>query len=122
MHALDDTHIKKEYSVRSFKIESSFVREYISNQNHQVFGVAWNGHIHPNPADILGQYIGGYEDSLKGSTQSVDQTLGQAIGKRHQAIKNERLVFQRWGHMRNLQGRAYDPHLLPQDVTPDEIQ
>jgi hypothetical protein len=37
-------------------------------------------------------------------------------------LKANNVVVEKWGHMRNLQGRAYAPALMPQGVSVDEIR
>jgi hypothetical protein len=43
-------------------------------------------------------------------------------GRRHVTVKTDGVVVEKWGHMRNLQGRAYAPALIPQGVSVDEIK
>ena len=47
------------------------------------------------------------------------QTLGP--GRHFRAVRGQRVVVERWGHMRSLHGRAYDPALFPAGVKIDEI-
>jgi hypothetical protein len=43
-------------------------------------------------------------------------------GRRHVTVKTDSVVVEKWGHMRNLQGRAYAPALIPKGVNVDEIK
>ena len=43
-------------------------------------------------------------------------------GRRNQKVETNRIVVEKWGHMRNLQGRAYVPALIPAGVSIDEIK
>jgi len=89
------------------------VREYISASG-VVFGVAWNGLIHPDLTQLLGSYAGEYQEVLQ-------QTKRKA-GRRSIRVTTGHIVVEKWGHIRNLQGRAYIPALIPQGVTVDEIK
>ncbi len=101
------------YSIHKSTIEFTELREYVSSDGI-VFGVAWNGYRHPNLDEILGSYLEEYQGNLK-----ITQ---KERGRRNHSVQGNRIVVQKWGHMRNLQGRAYDPSLLPSGVSADEIQ
>jgi hypothetical protein len=64
---------------------------------------------------LLGEYAVEYEEALK-------QMPRKKTGKRAEVVKTERVVVEKWGHMRNLQGRAYAPALIPSGVSLDEIK
>jgi hypothetical protein len=89
------------------------VREYVSTSG-VVFGIAWNGLIHPNLTQLLGSYAGEYQEALL-QTPRIK-------GSRHLQVKTSGVVVEKWGHMRNLQGRAYVPSLIPPGVRVDEIK
>jgi len=42
--------------------------------------------------------------------------------RRHFVVRTDRVVVEKWGHVRNLQGRAYPPALIPLGVSVDEIK
>jgi hypothetical protein len=101
------------YTVREFDSDSTSVREYMSLSGI-VFGIAWNGLIHPDLDQLLGSYDGEYRRAL--------QQTPRMPGQRRILLKTSRIVVEKWGHMRNLQGRAYDPALIPSGVGVDEIR
>jgi len=101
------------YTVQEIKSEANVVREYVSSSG-VVFAVAWNGLAHPDLTSLLGSYVGEYQQALR-------QTPGRK-GKRHLQVKADRVIVEKWGHMRNLQGRAYIPTLIPSGVSIDEIK
>jgi len=101
------------YSVHELHSEALSVREYVSPSG-VVFGVAWNGPVPPDLSTLLGSYA---EEYRKAQSQTPRQP-----GRRHLQVKTNRVVVERWGHMRNLQGRAYAPDLIPQGVNVDEIK
>jgi hypothetical protein len=101
------------YTIQEIQSGAHAVREYVSSSG-VVFGLAWTGMRHPNLAPLLGSYYDSYRAALK--------QHGRVHGKRRLSLKANRLVVQTWGHMRRLQGRAYDPALLPEGVRPDEIR
>ena len=101
------------YTVQELKSDANVVREYISPSG-VVFGIAWNGLSHPDLTTLLGTYVGDYQQALQRSASQK--------GKRHMQVKANRVVVEKWGHMRNMQGRAYIPALIPSGVSINEIK
>jgi hypothetical protein len=101
------------YTVRKIASDSVVVREYISPSGI-VFGIAWNGLIHPDLTLLLGSYDSEYREAL--------QQTPRKKGRKSLRVKTDRVVVEKWGHMRNLQGRAYAPALIPSGVNVDEIK
>jgi len=87
------------------------VREYVSSAG-VVFAVAWEGPSLPDLRQVLGTYFEQYVEAAK--------TQGGGAGPR--VIRQPGLVVHAGGHMRAFSGRAYIPQMLPQGVSPDEIQ
>jgi hypothetical protein len=107
------TTISQGYTVHEVRSEATTVREYVSPSG-VVFGIAWNGLTHPDLTPLLGSYTDEYQKALGQSQRQP--------GRRHVQVKTDRVVVEKWGHMRNLQGRAYAPALIPQGVSIDEIK
>ncbi len=101
------------YEVQEIVSDAVTVREYISLSGI-VFAIAWNGMTVPDLNTLLGTYADEYRTEL--------QKAPRKPGRRSRQIKTERVVVEHWGHMRNLQGRAYIPALIPQGVRIDEIK
>jgi len=92
--------VHDEYTVHQVDSDSTLVREYVSTSGI-VFAVAWNGLVHPDLTQLLGSYAGEY-------ARGLEQTPRE-LGSRRLRVKTENVVVEEWGHMRNLQGRAYVP-------------
>jgi len=107
------TAVHDAFTVQEIQTGSTTVREYISPSGI-VFGVAWNGLIHPDLTQLLGSYANEYHEALR--------RIPHNKGRSRLQIKTSRVVVQGWGHMRNLQGRAYVPSLIPPGVSVDEIR
>ncbi len=107
------TTVYSGYTIQEVKSDSVTVREYISPSGI-IFGIAWNGLIHPDLAPLLGSYAGEYKDALKKTSRKH--------GRRFSEVRGARIVVEKWGHMRKLQGRAYAPALIPSGVSLDEIK
>lgn len=105
---------KPHYTIYSFSSGSTMVREYVSSSGI-VFAVAWNGLTHPDLKSLLGSYYGDYKDALQNTSRSP------ATKRRHSVVTGN-ITVEKWGHMRNLRGRAYAPALMPSGVTIDEIK
>ena len=101
------------YTVQEISSAANTVREFIAPSG-TVFAIAWNGLVHPDLKVLLGSYDEEYRNAL------CQQPRTQ--GQRHLQLKTERLVVETGGHMRNLQGRAYLPSLVPEGVNLNEIR
>jgi len=107
------TTTRNAYTIQEISSDSVAVREYISPSG-MVFGIAWNGLTHPDLTLLLGSYTDEYQKSLRQTPRKP--------GRRFSQIKTDRIVVEKWGHMRNLHGRAYVPSLIPPGVNIDEIK
>jgi len=101
------------YTVEEVVSDATTVREYVSPSG-VVFGIAWNGYVHPDLMLLLGSYWGEYS--------AARQKAARIPGRTRQRLATENIVVEKWGHMRNLQGRAYAPVLVPAGVSVDEIK
>lgn len=101
------------YTVEEVVSDATAVREYVSPSG-VVFGIAWNGYVHPDLAQLLGSYRGEYS--------AARQKAAGLIGRTRQQLVTDNIVVEMWGHMRDLQGRAYVPSLVPACVSVDEIK
>ncbi len=104
---------RAKYAMQEMKSETTTVREYLTPAG-VVFAVAWNGVTHPDLSVLLGCYHEEYRSA------SAEQQRVQ--GRRQKQVRSQRLVVESWGHMRNLQGRAYLPELVPEGVNLYEIR
>jgi hypothetical protein len=103
----------RDYTVHEIKTDSTVVREYVSPAGI-VFGIAWNGLVHPDLTELLGSYAGEYQEAL--------QQTQRKQGRRQLQVKTSRVVVQKWGHIRDMKGRAYAPDLIPAGVSVDAIK
>ncbi len=101
------------YTVQEIDYDGAAVREYVSASGI-VFAVAWNGIRHPDLTALLGSHMGEYR-------QALSNTPSQP-GVRRLSVKANGVVVEKWGHVRDLRGRAYAPDLMPPGVTIDEIK
>ena len=103
----------KGYTVEEVVSDATAVREYVSSSG-VVFGIAWNGYVHPDLTQLLGSYWNAYSAARQKATRK--------FGRKRQQIATDSVVVEKWGHMRNLRGRAYVPSLVPAGVSIDEIK
>ena len=107
------TSIRSGYTVEEVVSDATTVREYVSPSG-VVFGIAWNGYMHPDLTQLLGSYSGEYS--------AARQKASRSFGRKRQQLATDSIVVEKWGHMRNLQGRAYVPGLIPTGVNVNEIK
>jgi len=101
------------YTVYQLEYDGTSVREYASPSGI-VFGIAWNGLVNPNLTPLLGSYASEYQEALGRTVRKH--------GERHLRVESDHVIVEKWGHMRNLKGRAYAPNLIPAGVSIDEIK
>ncbi len=101
------------YTVHELERAGTTIREYVSPQGI-VFAVTWGGLANPDLRTLLGSYAAEYEQAAGRGTP--------ARGRRAHRVVADHVVVDRWGHMRDVHGRAYVPDLVPQGVTLDEIR
>jgi Protein of unknown function (DUF2844) len=101
------------YLVHEVEVGGTRVREYLSPAG-VVFGVAWDGLAQPDLDTLLGPYAATWREA--------DRLAPRSPGRRSRTVSAPHLVVEKWGHMRHLQGRAYDPDLLPPGLKADEIR
>lgn len=103
----------RDYTVHEIKTDSTAVREYVSPAGI-VFAIAWNGLVHPDLTDLLGNYSEEYKKALLQTPRK--------LGRRQLQVKTNRVVVEKWGHIRDMKGRAYAPDLIPPGVGIDAIK
>lgn len=101
------------HTVHELERGGTTIREYVSPQG-LVFAVTWEGLANPDLRTLLGTYAAEYEQAAAASRR--------VKGRRAQRVIAPRVVVERWGHMRDLHGRAFVPDLVPQGVSLDEIR
>jgi hypothetical protein len=101
------------FQVQEVDTGGTRVRQYLSPAG-VVFGVAWDGLAHPDLDTLLGGYAATWREA--------DARTPRVPGRRSRTVTAPSVVVERWGHMRNLRGRAWDPALLPPGVTADAIR
>ncbi len=106
------TSVTKSYSVQELQTQTISVREYLTPSG-AVFGIAWTGLTHPDLTPLLGSFAGEYTAAIRDAPRTH--------GRRHSQLMTEHIVVEKWGHMRNLRGRAYIKSLVPPGVTVNEI-
>lgn len=104
---------KTNYSVEEITTDATTVREYVTSSGI-IFALTWNGHTHPDLQPLLGTYSTEYAES--------HNKMAKNNGKRRQKLATQNIIVEKWGHMRNLKGRAYVPNLLPSGVTIEDLQ
>ena len=103
------------YTVQETKYDGGSYREYI--YNGQVFAVAWRGTVHADPAKILGHYHSNFKIAQKNYQHSPTRAF-----KKPTHMQEQDFVYETYGHMGDVRGRAYIPSLLPDSVQLRDLQ
>ena len=106
------TTTRAKYQIQVLTSDANVVREYLTPSGI-VFAVAWNGLVHPDLTTLLGSYAEEY--------RHAKQQLPRRHGQKSMRVQGDQVVVETWGHMRNLQGRAYLPAMIPAGVDVNEI-
>lgn len=105
----------RSYSVHEMTTpQGTVIREYVSPEG-RVFGVAWQGPFLPDLHQLLGTYFSHFSAAARKEHEAH-------VGRRFLVIHDSNLVVETGGRMLSYVGRAFDPSLLPQGVTSDEIR
>jgi hypothetical protein len=90
------------------------VKEYASPTG-RVFAVTWQGQVHPDLRQLLGDYFETY-------TQALQAQRAQRHGHGPVLVQQAGLVVQVTGHVRSFFGRAFVPQMVPAGVKAEELR
>ncbi len=96
------------YRVHEIDYDSTHVREYVSLDG-TVFAVSWRGYSRPDLSVLLGNYF----------QEVSDATSAARRGER--TIETQNVTLKRYGHMRDVGGKAYVSDLVPAGVNVSEL-
>lgn len=100
------------YTVHEMTADSGARVKEFAAPDGRVFAVTWRGSFHPDFQQLLGPYFA-----------DLQRAAGARRARRAPVlIETPGLVFQTFGHFRDLGGRAYVPALLPSGVSAEDIQ
>lgn len=104
---------KTNFTVHEIASGTITIREYVSSSG-TVFGIAWAGDRHPDLSALLGEYFPDFAETSKKAPA--------VRGRRpFSVVTGDKVVVEKSGHMRAVQGKAYAPELLPPGVTASDI-
>lgn len=102
------------YSRREHTLASGTVVQEYADANGLVFAIAWSGPALPDFSVCLGDYAGVFRDAARQARPQ--RSLGTPL-----SVVRDGLVLRSGGRMRNFQGYAYVPALLPSGVRPEDV-
>ena len=104
------------YSVHEMQVDGRKIREY-ALPDGTVFAVAWQGISEPDFSVIFGRYYDEYKEARKNQEENPHKH-----GRYTRVMRTRNIVVEKYGHMRDVRGRAYVPDLLPPRFLPGEIE
>jgi hypothetical protein len=105
--------VKDSYSVQEIDAGRRKVREFL-RQDGTVFAVSWRGPVPPDLGVLLGKYYDEYRNA-RGEPPAE-------IKRGERTTRSDHAIVQEGGHMRDVQGRAYVPGLVPPGVDIAEVR
>lgn len=103
----------KPYSVQEIVSNGVTLKEYVTDDG-VIFGVTWRGLSHPDLSQLLGSYYSDYK--------AEKARMPRKKGLRMENVQASQVVVRRAGHMRDLQGQAYDERLFPAGFKIEDLQ
>lgn len=89
------------------------VRQYVSGSSGKVFAVAWSGPFKPDLRQLLGTHF---------DVMVAHQSKSIHAGQPRTHVRENNLVIESGGHMRNFFGRAYLLNEMPAGIAANDIQ
>lgn len=103
----------EKYTTHTMTYEGHIIQEYVDRKG-KVFAVTWRGWAHPDPDLLLGSYLQETEDTASEQPQMQ--------GRAPVALQSTHVVIQKFGHQRDIRGRAYLPSLVPSGVDVADLE
>lgn len=103
---------KSNYTIHKLTYDETAIKEF-SLPSGTVFAVSWRGPSEPDLSQILGHYYDDYKSASKRNHAQHNRSP--------RILKSKTIVVEKFGHMRDIRGRAYILNLLPKDFTPEDI-
>lgn len=110
---LKDVDSAKPYSIQEIESGGVTLKEYVTSDG-VIFAVTWRGLSHPNLAQLLGSYYSDY--------RAEKARVPRQKGMRLENVQTSQVVVKRAGHMRDLQGQAYDARLFPDGFKTEDLK
>ncbi len=104
---------RARFTVHELRREGLTVREY-ANDAGVIFALAWRGVNHPDLAPLLGDYLGDYDAARARSATARGHD-------RYRVVTGARVVVVKSGQLPSVTGQAFIPTLLPEGVTPHDL-
>lgn len=114
--ATRSTTASAKFTVHEMRTDNGPVVREFATPGGIIFGVAWQTPTMPDLRQMLGNYYDQFEKARLAEKSSAIRRRGPLY------IKTPGLVVEGGGHMRAYIGRAYDPTLVPDGVSPDDIK
>ena len=113
MHATRKMTPHETYRVHEIVEPEHKVREYVTPDG-VVFAVTWRGMGQPDLQQLFGAFYQEY--------QEADIASHRPVGRAPKKVKSTNMITEKFGHMRDVRGRAYIPNLVPAGVDLKDIK
>ena len=110
-------HLKTGQSQSAFTVHEidtgmQQIKEYMT-LNGTVFAVTWHGMGSPDLRALLGSYAD--------EVQTLDPQTSKQFRRQKRMTRSDHVIIEKFGHMRDIRGKAYVPQLMPNGVTSADI-
>jgi len=102
-----------DFKVHILSSAKGELRQYV-NKDGIVFALTWAGNSHPDLSQILGTYYSEYQNQMERAPRKP--------GRYPVLLQTPKMTLHQSGHMRSVQGKAYDPSLFPKNFVVENLQ
>jgi hypothetical protein len=103
------------YTVHEIQTAAGVAVKEFASPTGKVFAVTWQGPVHPDLRQLLGNYFDPY-------VQALQEQRAQRHGHGPVLVQQAGLVVQIAGHVRSFMGKAYVPQMVPAGVRAEELR
>lgn len=105
-----------KFVIHEIQNQAIKIDEY-ATPDGRIFALVWKGMSSPDLKPLLGPYFDDFKAALDKASSTVRRFRAP-----FRTIHGARVVVERWGRPRHLNGRLYALELFPSGVTPNDIR
>jgi len=112
VHGAVTVQVREGYQVHEIVASGRTIKEF-ALPDGTIFAISWRGVSQPD----LSQFLGGYFDEFRAAEAKGEKDHG----RKRKTIQSQHIAVEKFGHMRDVRGRAYISSLMPAGLKPQDI-